>query len=178
MHKALRVPAFRAYATHMTSEAFQHDLQMMKNLACTKRVAYMCAETVWWKCHRRLISDRYRMTRNAFLDANSVRGVNIHFARRVLVDGWEVRHLGLGPLTTTAPKEEKEEAEKEEKEVVTASASTRTKTGKRKRGKEAEKEQAEPGKKKQKKDVTRHVLWVFGRVDVNGAIVYDKESET
>ncbi len=57
-HTALRVPAFRAYADHMESAEFRSDLDRLEALAREAPTAYMCAETLWWRCHRRLLSDR------------------------------------------------------------------------------------------------------------------------
>jgi uncharacterized protein (DUF488 family) len=54
---ALRVDAFRGYADHMVSEEFARDLSALEELARAAPTAYMCAETLWWKCHRRLLSD-------------------------------------------------------------------------------------------------------------------------
>lgn len=52
-----RVASFKAHADHMESGAFEDALSDLKTVALKKRTAYMCAEAVWWKCHRRLISD-------------------------------------------------------------------------------------------------------------------------
>jgi uncharacterized protein (DUF488 family) len=52
-----RHPAFRAYADYMASEDFNSALGQLEVLAKEKRVAYMCSEAVWWRCHRGLISD-------------------------------------------------------------------------------------------------------------------------
>lgn len=56
-HTALRSPGFRNYADHMETEAFADGIQELLELAEKKRVAYMCAERLWWRCHRSLISD-------------------------------------------------------------------------------------------------------------------------
>lgn len=56
-HTALRSPGFRNYADHMETEAFGQGIQKLLKLAEKKRVAYMCAERLWWRCHRSLISD-------------------------------------------------------------------------------------------------------------------------
>jgi uncharacterized protein (DUF488 family) len=53
-----RHEAFRGYADYMETEAFAAALNELKKLAGTQRVAYMCSEAVWWRCHRRLISDK------------------------------------------------------------------------------------------------------------------------
>lgn len=56
-HSALRVAAFRGYADHMASEEFASDLARLEELAAATPTAYMCAETHWWRCHRRMLSD-------------------------------------------------------------------------------------------------------------------------
>jgi uncharacterized protein (DUF488 family) len=53
-HAALRDPSFRAYADHMASAEFQAALEALLE---EERPAVMCAETLWWRCHRRLIAD-------------------------------------------------------------------------------------------------------------------------
>lgn len=54
---ALRNESFRAYADHMASEEFRDALAALAAAARTRTVATMCAESVWWRCHRRLIAD-------------------------------------------------------------------------------------------------------------------------
>jgi len=56
-HSALRVAAFRGYADHMASAEFSHDLARLEEMARESPTAYMCAETLWWRCHRRMLSD-------------------------------------------------------------------------------------------------------------------------
>lgn len=56
-HSALRSPGFRNYADHMEAEDFALGIKKLLKLAEKKRVAYMCAERLWWRCHRSLISD-------------------------------------------------------------------------------------------------------------------------
>jgi uncharacterized protein (DUF488 family) len=68
-HRALRVAAFRGYADHMSTEEFARGYERLTSLAGESRTAAMCAETLWWRCHRRLIADR------------------------LTVDGWTVTHL-------------------------------------------------------------------------------------
>ena len=48
---------FRGYADHMETDDFKNGVRQLLELASTKRVAIMCAEAVWWRCHRSLISD-------------------------------------------------------------------------------------------------------------------------
>jgi uncharacterized protein (DUF488 family) len=68
-HVALKVDAFRGYADHMSTAEFAADYARLEAVAHQKHAAFMCAETLWWKCHRRMLSDR------------------------LTVDGWSVTHL-------------------------------------------------------------------------------------
>lgn len=53
----LRNPQFRAYADHMASAEFRAAVAELLDLADTRSVAVMCSESVWWRCHRRLLAD-------------------------------------------------------------------------------------------------------------------------
>ncbi len=68
-HRGIRVAAFRGYADHMSSDAFVHEYERLTTIARGSRTAFMCAETLWWRCHRRMIADLLG------------------------VDGWTVTHL-------------------------------------------------------------------------------------
>ena len=57
---AWRSAAFRGYADYMATEAFAEGLDRLVNLASGLRVAIMCAEALWWRCHRGLIADVLR----------------------------------------------------------------------------------------------------------------------
>lgn len=52
-----RNAAFQGYADHMASAEFRDGLAQALALAEQQRTALMCAELLWWRCHRRLISD-------------------------------------------------------------------------------------------------------------------------
>jgi uncharacterized protein (DUF488 family) len=49
--------SFRNYADYATSRSFQSGLKKLEDLGETCRCAIMCAEAVWWRCHRRIITD-------------------------------------------------------------------------------------------------------------------------
>ena len=49
--------SFRNYADYAGTEAFRAGLEELEVLAQAKRCAIMCAEAVWWRCHRRIIAD-------------------------------------------------------------------------------------------------------------------------
>jgi uncharacterized protein (DUF488 family) len=67
-----REAAFRGYADYTASEEFRGALNELENAARERPTAVMCAEAVWWRCHRRLIADA------------------------LTARGWRVEHLGLG----------------------------------------------------------------------------------
>lgn len=52
-----RNESFRGYADYMETEEFKEAIKQLVKLAGRKRTAVMCAEAVWWRCHRSLISD-------------------------------------------------------------------------------------------------------------------------
>ncbi len=52
-----QVDAFRGYADYMETDKFKKAIKELECLADKKRVALMCAEAVWWRCHRSLVSD-------------------------------------------------------------------------------------------------------------------------
>src|SRR3546814_1703160 len=56
---AWRVAAFRAYADYMAEPEFALARERLMRMAGERRVAVMCAEAVWWRCHRRLIADDF-----------------------------------------------------------------------------------------------------------------------
>ena len=78
---ALRNAAFRGYADHMSTSMFRAALDRVLTEAATRTTAVLCAESLWWRCHRRLIADA-----------------------AVLAHGVKVVHLGHdGRLTEHAP---------------------------------------------------------------------------
>lgn len=72
------VDAFRGYADYMSSDEFNSALARLEALASENPTAYMCAEGLWWRCHRRLISDA------------------------LVVRDWDVQHI-LPPIGTNGP---------------------------------------------------------------------------
>ncbi|WP_374012789.1 DUF488 family protein [Pseudoxanthomonas koreensis] len=52
-----RNPSFQGYADHLDSAEFAEGLGLALELAARRRTVLMCAEAVWWRCHRALISD-------------------------------------------------------------------------------------------------------------------------
>jgi uncharacterized protein (DUF488 family) len=63
-NQGLENEGFRNYADYMMTDVFRAAVGQLMTIAESKRTAVMCAESVYWRCHRRLVSD--------FLLANDV----------------------------------------------------------------------------------------------------------
>jgi len=57
VNRALRHPAFRGYADFMRTPPFWAALDRLLAEAAAAPAAAMCSETLWWRCHRRLLAD-------------------------------------------------------------------------------------------------------------------------
>ena len=88
-HRAWTVASFRNYADYMDTDEFAAGLEQLLDLARAQRTAFMCAEALYWQCHRRLIADRLVVLGHQVLHIDSAtRAVAHHlpdFAR--VVDG-------------------------------------------------------------------------------------------
>ena len=60
---ALRRPAFRGYADYMLTQEFAAAADELLGSAGTALTTVMCSETVWWRCHRPLLSDYLTLVR-------------------------------------------------------------------------------------------------------------------
>ena len=60
-NNAWRNDSFRGYADHIQSDEFAKGLHELLELAGRLRTALMCAELLWWRCHRALIADVLRV---------------------------------------------------------------------------------------------------------------------
>jgi uncharacterized protein (DUF488 family) len=49
--------AFRGYADYMDTAEFKTAVKILEEFASKNITCYMCSESVWWRCHRSLISD-------------------------------------------------------------------------------------------------------------------------
>jgi len=81
---AWRNESFRGYADYMETNAFTEGIDRLLEFARERRTAVMCAEAVWWRCHRSLIAD--------YLKADGVTVIHI------LSEGKSEEH----PYTTAA----------------------------------------------------------------------------
>lgn len=64
-HLALQNAAFRGYADHMETPPFWEALDAVLESAARRRTAVMCSESVYWRCHRRLLADAAVLGRGA-----------------------------------------------------------------------------------------------------------------
>ncbi|MDA3628450.1 DUF488 domain-containing protein [Saccharopolyspora sp. WRP15-2] len=60
---ALRNQAFRGYAEHMRSAEFKAGIDELLAHAAAELNAVMCAESLWWRCHRKMIADFLTLVR-------------------------------------------------------------------------------------------------------------------
>ena len=65
VNRALRHPAFRGYADFMRTPPFWAALDRLLAEAAAAPAAAMCSETLWWRCHRRLLADAAVLVRRA-----------------------------------------------------------------------------------------------------------------
>ena len=100
-HTAWRVAAFRAYADYADSPEWTAGCAELIRLAATHRSAIMCAEGLWWQCHRRIIADHLTVAtpgwsvRHILPDGKLVEHVRPEFARlhegRLIYDGGQLQ---------------------------------------------------------------------------------------
>lgn len=65
---ALRNTQFRAYADHMATPEFADGVAELLEVASGAAVAVMCSESVWWRCHRRLLADHLVLVAGAAVE--------------------------------------------------------------------------------------------------------------
>jgi uncharacterized protein (DUF488 family) len=96
VNSAWRHPGFRGYADHMQSPTFREGLAELMAFAVAAPTAAMCAEAVWWRCHRQLLADALLVHGVPVLHVLDSKAPKLHrlsdFAR---VDGGELSYPGL-----------------------------------------------------------------------------------
>lgn len=70
--------AFRGYADYMETEAFAAGVKRLLEAAKDRRAAIMCAEALWWQCHRGLIADYLKANGHEVLHILSAEKVEPH----------------------------------------------------------------------------------------------------
>lgn len=89
---AWRNSAFRGYADHIGSAEFAGGLAELLEFSARQRTTLMCAEAMWWRCHRALIAD--------VLCIRGIEVVHILDAQRAVVHPYtSVARIGRGQLS-------------------------------------------------------------------------------
>ena len=57
LNMSWRNESFRGYADYMETSGFELGISKLVEIAAQRRTAIMCAESLWWRCHRSLVSD-------------------------------------------------------------------------------------------------------------------------
>lgn len=52
-----RNASFRGYADYMETKEFEQGIKQLQDIARESTTVFMCAEAVWWRCHRSMVSD-------------------------------------------------------------------------------------------------------------------------
>lgn len=65
---ALRNESFRGYASYMRSADFHLAIGQLVREAAAQRTVIMCSETLWWRCHRRLVADHCLLLDGLFVE--------------------------------------------------------------------------------------------------------------
>jgi uncharacterized protein (DUF488 family) len=93
---AWRHDSFRGYADHMETAAFERGVEELMAWSASGPTTIMCAEAVWWRCHRQLIADalvaRGVEVRHIMSAGSAPAHSLTSFAR---VDGGRVNYPGL-----------------------------------------------------------------------------------
>jgi uncharacterized protein (DUF488 family) len=64
----LRNEQFRGYADHMATEEFASGVDELLRISDERAAAVMCSESVWWRCHRRLLADHLVLIEHVAVD--------------------------------------------------------------------------------------------------------------
>jgi uncharacterized protein (DUF488 family) len=88
-HTALRNASFRNYADYTLTPEFEHAAAELLKIAGASRTAYMCAERVYFRCHRMIVSDWLVANRHEVLHIDAEGPTRPHklFAEARVIDG-------------------------------------------------------------------------------------------
>jgi uncharacterized protein (DUF488 family) len=87
---------FRGYADYMETSAFEEGITRLLQHASARRVAIMCAELLWWQCHRSLIADYLKARGHDIVHIVSAAKSELHpyTSAAAIVDG-QLSYRGL-----------------------------------------------------------------------------------
>jgi uncharacterized protein (DUF488 family) len=98
--------SFHNYADYALGGAFREGLKHLRERGATQICAIMCAETVWWRCHRRIITDYLLASGETvfhLLGPGHVEAAVMTEAAQLKADGSLVYPAGQGDLFDRAP---------------------------------------------------------------------------
>lgn len=98
-------PSFRAYADHMATNEFKQGIKLLLKLSAESPTAIMCAEALWWRCHRSLIADYLKALGIEVIHIRDDKHTEIHpYTSAASVINGELSYEGLlgGQTTETA----------------------------------------------------------------------------
>lgn len=95
---AWRNSSFRGYAAHLETEEFAIGLRRLLHMATEQPTAMMCAEVLWWRCHRSMVSDVLKLRGIEVLHIQDERHLSPHpYTSPARLDGGELTYLeGVG----------------------------------------------------------------------------------
>lgn len=86
-------PSFRAYADYMETEEFKNAAENLMKLASEHKVAIMCSEAVWWRCHRSMIADFFKAKNWTVLHIMAIGKVTEHsYTSPAIINGNDVAY--------------------------------------------------------------------------------------
>lgn len=101
-HPAWRNASFQGYADHMDTPEFREAMMaLLGESAAGPATAVMCSETLWWRCHRRMIADAavlHDVPVVHLLSQTDHAEHPLHPDLRRGEDGWPVYDAGQPPL--------------------------------------------------------------------------------
>lgn len=99
---AWREPMFRGYAEHMRSAEFIAAIDQVLAEIADRQVTVMCSESLWWRCHRRLVADFVFVARGVpvshLMHDGSIEPHRVSDGVRLTDDGLLVYDAGQPPL--------------------------------------------------------------------------------
>jgi len=93
-----QVDSFHAYADYMSTDEFKIALKELEDIAAPANTAIMCAEALWTRCHRRLISDALLVRGWRVYHIIGERTEEHHLTEFAKVHGEELRYPAPGKL--------------------------------------------------------------------------------
>jgi uncharacterized protein (DUF488 family) len=95
---AWRNAGFRGYADYMETDEFAAGVAELMALAHTRRTAVMCAEQLWWRCHRSLIADWLKVRGWEVLHILNAQQVQLHpWTRAARVENGRLSYVSPRP---------------------------------------------------------------------------------